>query len=525
MIQYCENRSDCRRVQVLAYFDEVFKKDACGSQCDNCNSTSRFEAQDYTLYAEQAISLVKRVAADKVTLIQCIDLFRGVDSKKAKDKGHVGHKEFGAGKDLERENVERLFSMLLSEDAIREDNVMNKSGFANQYIILGSRSRDFGNSGQKVIMNVRMTPAKAKAPAKKPKKAKQDAGWKETAGSRSRADMPLSTNVSSPIQAAEKRKTSRKPMRKGQHADEYERDGFVASDPEDDDYNDEDSDAFERMGFAPVRQKGMERVSKRREPGPRIQRDYAMDGLDPTHRDIVEAFVRDAKKMSTKLMVTKGLRSTPFSDTVFRQMAIHFCETAEEMARIPGADPAMVSLYGKAFCKKIAERKQEYFQTLGQQDDDEGDDDLPVDPNAQNVIDLVSDDNEEDTDDYGSLATSDMEDGDIGEPSTYSQQPDKIKNFNAKFRHSQAEPEEPAPFSKPAKQNGGKGGKKSRKPNYQARARQASTAAGGYRPTSGGVRKRTSGGSSGARARTSGGSRAGKAAASYMRGGISMMPT
>ncbi|EMD00038.1 hypothetical protein BAUCODRAFT_63664, partial [Baudoinia panamericana UAMH 10762] len=136
MVQFCENRSDCRRVQVLAYFSEVFHQDECQNQCDNCKSTSTFETKDFTDLAAQAISLVRKVSMDKVTVLHCIDIFRGSESKKIKDKGHNDLSEFGAGKHMGRENVERLFYRLLGENVIREDSVMNKSGFANQYIAL-----------------------------------------------------------------------------------------------------------------------------------------------------------------------------------------------------------------------------------------------------------------------------------------------------------------------------------------------------------------------------------------------------
>lgn len=42
MVQYCENRVDCRRGQQLEYFGENFDKNQCGKMaravCDNCSS-------------------------------------------------------------------------------------------------------------------------------------------------------------------------------------------------------------------------------------------------------------------------------------------------------------------------------------------------------------------------------------------------------------------------------------------------------------------------------------------------------
>lgn len=134
VIQFCENKSDCRRVQVLSYFNEAFNKEDCRNSCDNCNSNSTFETQDFTDHAAAALDLVKKIQKDNVTLLHCVDVFRGAKTKKITDLHHDNLQSHGAGSDIDRGNVERLFYRLLSEDAIEEQNVVNKLGFANQYV-------------------------------------------------------------------------------------------------------------------------------------------------------------------------------------------------------------------------------------------------------------------------------------------------------------------------------------------------------------------------------------------------------
>ena len=134
VIQFCENRSDCRRVQILNYFNEGFRSEDCHGSCDNCNSNITFEAQDFTESAADAISLVGKVQKDNVTLLHCVDIFRGSKSKKISDMGHNHLEEFGVGSDLEKGDVERLFYRLLSEDALTENHEVNKAGFALQYV-------------------------------------------------------------------------------------------------------------------------------------------------------------------------------------------------------------------------------------------------------------------------------------------------------------------------------------------------------------------------------------------------------
>ena len=134
VIQYCENKTDCRRVQVLSYFNESFDREDCRGSCDNCNSNSVFETQDFSEYAVTALVLVKKIEHDSVTLLHCVDVFRGSKTKKITDLRHDRLEEHGAGSELDRGNVERLFYRLLSEDAISEHNVVNKAGFASQYV-------------------------------------------------------------------------------------------------------------------------------------------------------------------------------------------------------------------------------------------------------------------------------------------------------------------------------------------------------------------------------------------------------
>ena len=134
IVQFCENKSDCRRVQVLLYFNEPFSRENCNGGCDNCSSTSSFESQDFTDYAVSAVKLVKHLERENVTLLHCVDVFRGSKTKKIVDADHTRLPEYGAGADLDRGEIERLFYRLLSEDAIAEHNVVNKAGWPSQYV-------------------------------------------------------------------------------------------------------------------------------------------------------------------------------------------------------------------------------------------------------------------------------------------------------------------------------------------------------------------------------------------------------
>ena len=130
--QFCENRSDCRRVQVLGYFNEEFKSQDCHGTCDNCLSNDTFENRDLTNHAVDALNLVKEIQENGITLINCVDILWG--GKNQKTAPYTKGKYFGSASVLTRGDVERIFYRLLGEDALVEESVMNNAGFPVQYI-------------------------------------------------------------------------------------------------------------------------------------------------------------------------------------------------------------------------------------------------------------------------------------------------------------------------------------------------------------------------------------------------------
>jgi len=487
MVHYCENHCDCRRVQILQYFNESFQPDDCNKKCDNCNSNSTFKMKDFTSFAQQAVELVKnfyqagvkgKEQADKATIQQCIDIFSGSKSKKIADE-RAELEEYGAGSNLSRGDVERLFYRLLSDEALAEYSVFNGSGFANSYIKPGRLVNDYRSGRTKVMMQVRtgagspQPQPKPKAPPKKRVKLseqaeKQSRNFKKLIGSKKLHDQPLSTNVSSPVNEALRRKKGKKAVRAEVHANGYYRDDFVMSDPENDEYAENDDDDFDEA-FEPVRVAGKQRREEVRTMGPPIRSDRVMEDLDDIHRDIVEEFVETASKKAKEISIQRNLAQTPFTNTILRAMAINFTETEEQMLAIPGINQEKVRLYGKPFRKIIKERRESYEEMMAGQPD----------PDARNVINLLSDEE----DDYGgSAGPSDFEDDeDEGEPSGYFP--------------SRTQPQSQIQTQK-------KGSPKGKERRYRA------TASGG-----GSIQKRTSGGSR----QDSGSFRGGKSAPTYWK--------
>ena len=265
VVQFCENRSDCRRVQVLAYFNEQFRREDCNNTCDNCKSDLVFEEHDVSEFASWAIKIVRHFCLLKaqVTVLYCVDVLRG-ELKKPKDPSHRQAPGYGKGSSLDRGEAERLFHRLLGEDALAEDNVINKKDFAIQYLMLGRRAADFESGQRKLKLQVRVSP-NGKGKSSRPTASRAKAG---TQG------YP-STMVSSPIQSASDRRQARAQQQRGVRLD----------------FSGDESD-----GFEPIRESGKQRRQNGHELGPPITADGKMDRLDHLHRAVVEDFEVTAKR-------------------------------------------------------------------------------------------------------------------------------------------------------------------------------------------------------------------------------------
>ncbi len=140
------------------------------------------------------------------------------------------------------------------------------------------------------------------SPNGKPKASRKPVKARATGVAASRQDFPQSTNVSSPVQAASRRRKARADTRERDndlHRNGYERDDFVISDNEGDlaeETEEEDEDAFE-----PVREAGVIHSVRKRQLGPPITVDHKLERLNPTHRMVVDEFMVHAKRECEKV--------------------------------------------------------------------------------------------------------------------------------------------------------------------------------------------------------------------------------
>ncbi|KZM25093.1 DNA helicase [Ascochyta rabiei] len=392
VVQYCENKADCRRAQVLGYFSEPFDPANCNQTCDNCRSDASFVTKDLTEYAAMAIKLISKVHEDNVTMHQCVDAFRGAKTAKIKKSGLEKY-GWGFGIDLERGDNERIFQSLLESGALKEKSIVNKVGFATNYLHPATFRNDYETKRKQLKLQVRASPAKA--PVRKRQTKKQQ------------ADYP-STNVSSPVRASKRKIQDFVYQQQNYDSDDnhFAKPRHPTRDQKSRSRQAEDFDDE----FAQVRVAKPPRAARQPKGlGKPITVDERTARLSEFEQDILHDFLDGAKRLRQDLMTNNGHRQAIFSDTVLREMALRLPADLEEMRTIPSIRPEMVERYGRKFMLLINNTREMYggyapasrsrapqhqqAEVLSGNDYQEEDDEQVFDPNHQEqvLIDFTAD--------------------------------------------------------------------------------------------------------------------------------------
>eukprot|EP00736_Rhodelphis_marinus_P011278 Rmarinus@m.25060 len=182
MVAYCENDVECRRALQLEYFGEAFDPRDCELMCDNCvsreGSGAVVEDVDFTEHAQDIVSLVELTESRKPTLIQLLAVYRGAKSKVITQRNLHTVPQHGKGKHLEKSEIERLFRLLITSNALVERTEYTAVGTPYTFIALGQRgSVEMIQSGMKPIRlkcrrkagntPKKMAKSKSKQPVKK----------------------------------------------------------------------------------------------------------------------------------------------------------------------------------------------------------------------------------------------------------------------------------------------------------------------------------------------------------------------
>lgn len=129
------NKTDCRRSQILQFFNETFDPALCNSACDVCLSRAQnvYEQEDVSDDAVSMLRMINKLDKDaQITVAMAADIWRGVN--RAPVRKYSGNPHFGAGKTWEKPEAERLVQFLLIEKALAEFSVTNFAGWSNSYL-------------------------------------------------------------------------------------------------------------------------------------------------------------------------------------------------------------------------------------------------------------------------------------------------------------------------------------------------------------------------------------------------------
>nr|XP_031861239.1 uncharacterized protein CI109_003209 [Kwoniella shandongensis]KAA5528311.1 hypothetical protein CI109_003209 [Kwoniella shandongensis] len=166
VLRYCNNKADCRRSQVLAFFNENFDPANCHQGCDTCLGRDRniFTTEDVT---KDAVNVIRMIQAferdDRITILNAAECFRGIKGSSGKDLKQ--NPLFGVGKDWVRNEAERLIQTLVIESALEEFCVASAAGWTNAYLRLGKEARKYLNGTKTLNMDFRQASPR-KQPAK-----------------------------------------------------------------------------------------------------------------------------------------------------------------------------------------------------------------------------------------------------------------------------------------------------------------------------------------------------------------------
>lgn len=146
MVQYCENETDCRRVQLLEYFAESFDSSLCKNSdtpCDNCLSKVPFVSEDVTDLVKVIVQSVQLAKKNQFTLNQYLEALKGSSSSSKIANGFMTRLPlYGVGGAKTKHDLERLLHMLVMKDILFESMQIGLHDNVVCYVQTGSKAQD-----------------------------------------------------------------------------------------------------------------------------------------------------------------------------------------------------------------------------------------------------------------------------------------------------------------------------------------------------------------------------------------------
>ena len=142
MVQFCENITDCRRVQILNYLGEEFSSEECANTCDNCRNMSQSEVveKDMTQESQSVILSITMLSHVNMTLVQISEIFRGCQTQKIMQSNYNTLPMYGKSNGLNRTDIDRFLHLLIVRGVLMEEAQIGQHDNVYNYIRIGAEA-------------------------------------------------------------------------------------------------------------------------------------------------------------------------------------------------------------------------------------------------------------------------------------------------------------------------------------------------------------------------------------------------
>jgi bloom syndrome protein len=163
MSQYCDNRTDCRRSQILEYFGEIFDRKVCLESaqtiCDNCNAfkNNTFSIKNITNEAKMICNGVKQLNSLDFTLLHLTEILKGSMNSKIMEKHHNELQMHGHLAKHKKNDIERIIRRLIFDGYLREDvKILSHTDTVASYVKVGPKINLLMNGNAQVQFDFRL---------------------------------------------------------------------------------------------------------------------------------------------------------------------------------------------------------------------------------------------------------------------------------------------------------------------------------------------------------------------------------
>ena len=130
---------NCRRKQVLGFFDESFNAELCRKMCDNCRDESPRMTEDHTEDAQQTLRLFENLTRGRskdLTSKQLALALKGNKPQTMVSKGFTSDPLYGVGSKWKPEIIDRLIEEMLNAEILTTQIKKMPSGYNQTYLLV-----------------------------------------------------------------------------------------------------------------------------------------------------------------------------------------------------------------------------------------------------------------------------------------------------------------------------------------------------------------------------------------------------